>query len=323
MWQLAIVLYIIGSIGFSSANVLYDSMLVIVSPEQSRHRDSALGYALGYLGGGVLFLVNVVMTLNPSMFGLDSSSDAVRWSFITVGVWWAVFSIPLLIYVDAAPDNPIESSLISKIAPSLKALRHTLRDIGNHKDIWLFLAAYCLYIDGVFTIVKMGMDYGLSIGLPTKSLIIALLAVQFIGFPATLIFGRLAQGYGALKCLWSTLWIYMFITGYTYFIDSTLQLYVLAVLLGLVQGAVKSISRSIFSQLIPLGKSGEYFGFFNMVGKTAAMLGPIMVGVVALTTDNSRLGFISIAILFIGGMLLLRLIDWPDTLTNPKADKND
>lgn len=320
MWPVAIVLYVIGIIGFSGANVFYDAMLVLVSPPQTRHRDSALGFALGYLGGGLLFLINVMMTLKPAWFGLADTAEAVKWSFLTVGLWWAVFSIPLLLNVkETGAQGALTTGTQSKkaafsvlIKKAFASLFATLKSIRQHKNAWLFLLAYWLYIDGVATIIRMAVDYGLSIGLPANSLIIALLMVQFIGFPATILFGRLAERIGARRGLWIALWVYVIATSFAVFMTSSTEFYILAVALGLVQGAVQSLSRSLFSQLIPQEKSGEYFGFMNMMGKAAAVVGPILVGVVAYLTKDPRIGLLSILILFFAGMWMLRLVEEPE-----------
>ncbi len=319
LWPAAIALYVIGIIGFSGANVFYDAMLVLVSPPDRRHRDSAFGFALGYLGGGLLFLVNVIMTIKPALFGLADAAEAVKWSFLSVGVWWAVFSIPLLLNVKEA-DQSAEQALSAHDKPpftvlvrgAFASLLTTIKSIRQHRNVWLFLLAYWLCIDGVATIIRMAVDYGLSIGLPANSLITALLMVQFIGFPATIFFGRLAERIGARRGLWIALWVYVVATGYAVFMTSSTEFYVLAVALGLVQGATQSLSRSLFSNLIPQEKSGEYFGFMNMMGKAAAVVGPVLVGVVAYLTKDPRIGLLSILILFFAGMWMLRLVEEPE-----------
>jgi UMF1 family MFS transporter len=316
MWPVAIILYVIGIIGFSGANVFYDAMLVLVSPPERRHRDSAFGFALGYLGGGLLFLINVVMTLKPALFGLPDMAAAVKWAFLSVGIWWAVFSLPLLFNVRERNDNHAAAAgqrppLSVLTRQAFTAVIATLKSIRQHRNAWLFLLAYWLYIDGVATIIRMAVDYGLSIGLPANSLITALLMVQFIGFPATLIAGRLAERIGARRGLWIALWVYVIATGYAVFMTTSTEFYILAAALGLVQGAVQSLSRSLFSHLIPEEKSGEYFGFMNMMGKAAAVVGPILVGVVAYMTKDPRIGLLSILILFFAGMWMLRLVDEP------------
>ncbi|MFK8080507.1 MAG: MFS transporter [Granulosicoccus sp.] len=306
-WQWAIALYFVAFIGFSGANVFYDAMLPSLTGATDLHKLSALGYSLGYLGGGVLFLVNVAMTLKPDFFGLADASEAVRYSFLSVAIWWFVFMLPLLLGVDGLPAATEKRTL--SVRRDVKKVVSTLKEIRTHRNLWMFLLAYWFYIDGVATIIRMAVDYGMAIGLPANSLITALLLVQFIGFPATLVFGRIGQRFGAKTGLWIGLWVYMIATVCATFMTSSLEFYALAVALGLVQGGVQSLSRSLFGQLIPPGKSGEYFGFLNMLGKAAAVLGPLLVGVVAATTGNSRIGLLSILVLFIAGMWFLRKVE--------------
>jgi len=308
-WALAIGLFFFGIIGFSGANIFYDSLLLSVAGKSDRHRVSAAGFALGYLGGGLLFLLNVAMTLKPQIFGLANTAEAVRWSFISVAIWWTVFSIPLLLWVKDPPAQREHSPTL--IRDSFSSVWATLNSIRNNRNAWMFLLAYWLYIDGVATIIRMAVDYGLSIGLPSNSLITALLLVQFIGFPATLLFGRLGERIGAKRGLWIGLWVYVAATTYAVFMDSSFEFYVLAIALGLVQGGVQSLSRSLFSHLIPPDKGGEYFGFLNMMGKAAAVVGPVLVGFVAYLTKDPRLGIWSILILFFAGMWLLRYVHDP------------
>ena len=307
-WPWAIALYIVAILGFSGANVFYDAMLPSLAPSADRHRLSALGYALGYLGGGLLFLVNVAMVQRPAWFGLADATEAVRFAFLSVALWWGVFTLPLLLGVH--PPLPSATGGTS-LATSFRRLAQTLRDLRAHPNLWLFLLAYWLYIDGVATIIRMAVDYGLAIGLPSNSLIVALLIVQFVGFPATLVFGRIGARFGAKRGLWIGLWVYVIATVCATFMDSTTEFYALAVALGLVQGGVQSLSRSLFSRLIPPERDGEFFGFLNMLGKAAAVIGPLMVGVVAATSDSSRLGLLSIVVLFALGMLVLRRVEEP------------
>lgn len=308
MWPVAVLVYVVAIIGFSGANVFYDAMLPIIAPKSQQHSLSALGFALGYLGGGLLFLVNVVMTLKPELFGLSGASDAVRWSFLSVAIWWAIFTIPLLVHVKDQPDGVKENITVTS---SLKKLKQTIKHIIADKNVALFLLAYWFYIDGLATIIRMAVDYGLSIGLPSNSLILALLIVQFIGFPATLLFGRIGQKHGAKFGLWIALSAYVVATFAAAFMQTTTHFYILAVVLGLVQGGVQSLSRSLFSHLIPADRSGEYFGFLNMLGKSAAVVGPLLVGVVGVLSGSTRIGIVSILILFIVGMVLLKFVREP------------
>jgi len=314
-WLPAIAVYAIAVIGFSSANVFYDALLPAVADPASRHRVSALGQALGYLGGGVLFLLNVTMTLKPAWFGLADAGAAVRWSFLSVSVWWAVFSIPLLRSTPAKATTLTAVQAVpgvrfgQRLSEALSGLLGTFRAIRGNRNLWLFLVGYWFYIDGVATIIRMAVDYGMAIGLPANSLITALLLVQFIGFPSTLAFGWLGQRIGARRALMGALWVYLLATIAAAFMSTSLQFYLLAGVLGLVQGGVQSLSRSLFSHLIPVDKSGQYFGFLNMIGKAAAVLGPILVGIVAATTDSPRLGILSVILLFGVGMLFLARVD--------------
>ena len=312
-WPWAISLYAIAVIGFSGANVFYDAMLPSLTTPADFHRLSALGFSLGYLGGGLLFLINVAMTLKPTWFGLADATAAVRFSFLSVALWLAVFSLPLLLGVRGRAATATSQGM--NLGGVFAKLWNTLGDIRQNRNLWYFLIAYWLYIDGVATIIRMAVDYGMAIGLPANSLIVALLLVQFIGFPATLVFGRIGERYGAKRGLWIGLWAYVIATACAGFMSTTVQFYALAVVLGLVQGGVQSLSRSLFGQLIPANRSGEYFGFLNMLGKAAAVIGPVMVGVVAASTGNSRIGLLSILLLFIGGMLFLRLVD--DSASKP------
>ncbi|MFT5893998.1 MAG: UMF1 family MFS transporter [bacterium] len=309
-WNWAISVYVLAIIGFSGANVFYDALLPSLTTKTDLHRLSALGYSMGYLGGGLLFLINVAMTLKPHWFGLADATAAVRFSFLSVAIWWFVFTLPILIGVRS--QAPTSSNGIH-LGLEFSKLWSTLHSIRNHKNLWTFLLAYWLYIDGVATIIRMAVDYGIAIGLPSNSLIVALLLVQFVGFPATLVFGRIGQRYGAKTGLWIGLWAYAIATVCASFMSNVTQFYVLAAVLGLVQGGVQSLSRSLFSQLIPAGKDGEYFGFLNMIGKSAAVLGPLLVGVVAATTNNSRIGLLSILLLFLSGMWFLRKVEEPHT----------
>ena len=302
MWPFAILLYAIAVTGFSGANVFYDALLVIVSKAEDRHRVSALGFALGYLGGGILFLVNVLMYLFPNYFGLIDGSSAILWSFITVAVWWAVFSIPILLWVEE-PQPGIGKRRFDVI-DGFRALAQTARNLKNYRAAWFFLLAYWLYIDGVDTIVRMSVDYGLNIGLGQDSLITALLMLQCSGFPAAIACGRLGERYGARQGIWVCLWSYVGVTIFAYFMDSAIEMYILAAVIGLVQGGIQALSRSIFSQLIPAERNAEFFGFYNVVGKAAAVFGPFLMGFITLITGNPRIGILSILSLFFAGMIV-------------------
>ncbi len=304
-WPLAVACYVIAVVGFAGSNSVYDALLVDVSPSSHFDRISAFGYALGYLGGALLFTVNVIMVSNPAAFGLASEVEAIRLAFLMVAVWWAVFSLPLLLWVKEGH----QTDSVQPRGQLLQSLKRTLRGIRGHRNLGLFLIAYWLYIDGVYTIIKMAVDFGLSQGLSMQDLIRAILITNFVGFPATILFGRIALRWGTKRALCLGLTIYIVVTFAAVFITTATQFYLLAISIGLVQGGVQSLSRSFFARLIPEEKSAEYFGFYNMLGKFSAILGPVLAGVVTLTFNSQRIGILSILILFVSGFFILLKVE--------------
>jgi len=308
MWLAAILCYSAGVVGFLGANIFYDALLVSVTNSQNRDLVSSFGYALGYLGGGVLFAFNVAMTITPEFFAIENAGQAVRISFLSVAIWWAIFSIPLILFVkDSGKASAHNGSSVFRAG--IKQLRNTLRTLRNYRKTMIFLLAYWFYIDGVDTIVRMAVDYGLALGLAQNDLIIALLISQFVGFPATLGFGYLGQHMGNRVGIYIGLISYIFVTIWAYFITQAWEFYALAVAVGLVQGGVQSLSRSYYISLIPADRQGEFFGFYNMMGKSAAILGPLMVGAVSVLTQSHRIGLLSVIILFVIGGLLFYLVN--------------
>jgi UMF1 family MFS transporter len=306
-WMAAVFLYVAASIGFWGGNQFYDSLITDVAEPEEFDLVSGFGFSLGYLGGGVLFAVNVMMVTQPGLFGIENTARALQLSFLSVGVWWLVFTIPLLLYVRekrAAPPLP----MLQAISAGARELVNTVRHLRGDRTLLYFLLAYWFYIDGVNTIMKMAVDYGLSIGLAQSSLIAALLLVQFVGFPAALAFGWLGKRIGARTGIFIAIGVYGAASLYAYFLDSELEFFGLAIVIGLVQGGIQSLSRSLYGRLIPPGRAGEFFGFYNLMGKAASILGPLLTGVVALLTRDSRLAIVSISILFVIGALFLRKV---------------
>ena len=304
-WKLAVIFYGIGVIGFSGGNIFYDSLLVTVSKERERNRVSALGFSLGYLGGGILFLLNVVMFLNPNWFGLENQIEAVLWSFMSVAIWWFVFSLPIYLKVKEPIQNIDRKPIYTVISEAFRNLLNTARSIKKYKSAVIFLLAYFLYMDGVDTIIRMATSYGSDIGLSATSMIQALLLTQFIGFPATLVFGYYADKFGYKYSLSFAIIVYIFVVLFSAQMDTALEFYVVASVVGLVQGGVQAISRSFFSTLIPENKAAEFFGFYNFIGKSSVFIGPFMVSGIALLTESPNLGILSLLILFIPGLILL------------------
>jgi len=307
-WAVALTLYGLAIIGFSGSVVFYDSLLVEVAEEAQFDWVSALGFALGYLGGGILFAFDVLMTLFPHWFGLSGAAEAVQLSFLTVAVWWAAFSLPLLLFVRerARETRP---GWGRAVRGGLVQLAGTLKRIRQLRITFLFLVAYWLYIDGVDTIVRMAVDYGLSLGFDANGLMLALLITQFVGFPAALVFGKLGQRRGPRQGIMLAIFVYLLVVLWAYQMQEVWEFYALAVAVGLVQGGIQSLSRSLYARLIPRDKAGEFFGFYNMLGKFAAVLGPLLMGWVGVVSGNPRTGILSVATLFVAGAVLLALVD--------------
>ncbi len=311
-WRAAIALYVFASMGFSGALIFYDSLIKSVVSERKADLVSSLGYGLGYLGGGLLFALNVWMTLRPGTFGFATSAEAVRFSFLTVGVWWGLFTIPLILFVKEEKTGKVDSGAVPA---AFKELARTFRRIKGLKPVLFFLVAYWFYIDGVDTIVRMAVDYGLSIGLERNDLIVALLVTQFVGFPSALAFGWFGGKIGAPRAIFIGIGIYFIVSIMAAFLQDKRQFYAMAVSIGLVQGGIQALSRSYFSKMVPAGKSAEYFGFYNMVGKSAAVIGPVLVGGTGLLARfaglgagaAARVGISSISLLFVAGGVFLHM----------------
>lgn len=307
-WLFAAVAYTIGTVGFSGSVIFYDSILPLITNKKRIDYVSALGYAMGYLGGGILFAFNIWMILHPAFFGLKDANHAIRISFLTVAAWWGIFTLPIIFFV----KEPVKETRISpKFAfrSGLKQLTHTLHKIQHMKTIILFLTAYWLYIDGVDTIVRMGVDYGLSIGFEYRDLLLALLITQFVSFPCAIVFGKLGERIGAKHAIFIAIGVYFFAVMWAMRMKATYEFYGLAILIGLVQGGIQAMSRSFYSRLIPHDQLAEFYGFYNMVGKFAVILGPVLIGITGIFFESSRMGIASIVILFIAGGVLLFFVD--------------
>jgi len=298
-WQWAIVLFAIGGIGFFGGLGFNDALLVSVAKPADQDRVSALGYGLGYLGGGLLFLFNVTMVTKPELFGFDGAAEAGKWAFVSVAVWWLVFSIPMFRNV---PEPAVQAS---DGAMGWGALWTTVKLIGRHKPVYMFLFAYWLYIDAVGTVANMAVDFGIKLGFASDALIKALLIVQFVSFPAAIAFGAIAGRIGAKRGIYLGLSVYIGVTIWALQMQTESDFYLMASAVGLVQGGVQSLSRSYFARLIPKESAGQFFGFYNMLGKFAAVLGPLVVGATAAITGNPRLAIFALVFFFIAGMVLL------------------
>jgi UMF1 family MFS transporter len=320
--------YILGVIGFSGGNVFYDSLLTEVSGESELDVVSSMGYSMGYLGGGLLFLINVLMVMMPQRFGLADAGQAVQVGFLTVGLWWGGFTLFILFWVPEPSVPKTDATTAGIWTGGFAQLKATFKCIRHMKTVLLFLCAYWLYIDGVHTIIRMAVDYGMSLGFAANDLLLALLITQFVGFPAALVFGRLGQRWGPRRGIYIAIGVYAAVTCFGITMTRKEEFYILAIIIGLVQGGIQALSRSFYARLIPADKPAEFYGFYNMLGKFAVIIGPLLVGGAGLlmrqvlmpenptTADLARVGslaarwsFASVLILFLAGAVLLYFVD--------------
>ncbi len=307
-WAQAAAVYALAAIGFAGANAFYDSLLVVVAPQHRYDQVSALGFALGYLGGGLLFALCVVMYTFPQIFGFNSGAQVVHASFLMVSLWWGVFTMPLAVRVRESTVLR-RPTLSGALKGGLQQFKRTLMQILRLRSVLLFLLAYWLYIDGVDTVVVMAVDYGKALDFETKDLILALVLVQFVGCPATLVFGYLGHRLSTKTGILIAISVYMVVLCWASTISAAWEFYVLAAAIGLVQGGVQSLSRAYFARLIPVEKAAELFGFYNMLGKFAAIIGPALVAWVGVLSGSPRIGILSLLVLFVGGAVILCFVN--------------
>ncbi|MCA0983913.1 MFS transporter [Halobacillus yeomjeoni] len=304
----ASVLLILGTIGFSGGNIFYDAFLPEVADEEEIDKVSAGGYAFGYIGGGVLLAINLMMIMKPEWFGLPNGLIGTKLSFVSVGVWWLIFSIPLMKNIkEEKKVNQKRDSSYMKIG--FKRVSSTIKELPNFKQLLLFLFAFWLFNDGISTIIKMATIYGRDLGIGTTDLITALLITQFVGIPFAFFFGWLAGKITAKRALMLALFIYLIIVILGYFMTSALHFYILAVCVGFVQGGAQSLSRSIFGRMVPEDRHAEFFGFYGISSKFAAMFGPFVAALVVQMTGSGRYGILSLIVFFLAGMILLKFVD--------------
>ena len=313
-WPLALGLYLFASIGFYSSTVFYDSLLIDVTEPKYFHFVSSLGFSLGYLGGAILLALHVWMLLSPETFGMTSSTEVIKFAFVTVGVWWAVFLIPLILFV---PENKSRALATGSVVRATYAkLKKTALEVRKYRNVVVFLAAYWLYFGGVFTVIFLAANYGQRLGFEQTDLVTALMITNFVGFPATLLYGFLGQRFGARAGIYLALIVYISVSSWAVFMTEVREFYVMAIIIGCVQGGVQGLSRSLYASLIPPDQPGEFFGFYNMITKFSHVLGPILVGLAATFSDDPGVVLLALLPLFIGGGLLLSLVRVPGSQTS-------
>lgn len=299
-------LFVVTRIGYSACNIFYDSMLVDVTSDDRMDRISSYGYALGYIGSCIPFTIGIVLIL-VRPFGL-STQAATQISFVITALWWAGLTIPLLKNVHQT--HYLENRQ-NQVSHALSRIGTTLKKIRKTPQVLYFIIAYFCYIDGVYTIISMATTYGGEVGISDSSMILALLLTQFIAFPCAIFAGNLAEKIGTLKVIRISILIYCGICIFGYQLDKSWEFWVLAVVVGMAQGGIQSLSRSYFGRIIPKNESNEYFGFFDIFGKFADFFGPLIMSFCALVLGSSTYGILGLLVLFIVGYLLLRKI--PET----------
>ncbi len=303
-WLLASALFIVGNIGFAIAEVFYNSLLPSVAEPENIDQVSTKGYALGYLGGGILLGINLLM--------IEFMSDKIlasRLSFVSVSIWWALFTIPIIKNVREPNVGEKKKTHTNPVTAGFRRLTKTFKELKSYRQLFLFLIAFWVYNDGIGTIIKMATIYGAEIGINQTDLIGALLMTQFVGIPFAFAFGRLARYLGTKNSILSGLFVYTLISIGGYFMETSLHFWILAFLVGTVQGGTQALSRSFFGSMLPKSKTAEFYGFYGMSSKFAGIVGPLVFAVVSQITGTSRLSIISLIVFFIIGGFILTKVD--------------
>ncbi len=304
----ASIIFIIANFGFACANIFYDAFLPSICPESGMERVSARGYALGYFGGGILLALNAAWISSPSTFGMADVGTAVKASFVSVAVWWFLFSIPIFRVV---PDSraPGRRDGVSLLSGGFARLGHTFRRIRSYRQLLLFLVAFWIYNDGIGTVYKMAAVYGAELGFDMSVLISGLLVAQFIGIPCTFLFGKLGAVFGSKRMILVGLSVYTLISFGGYFMATPLHYFILAGAVGVVQGGTQALSRALYGSMVPANQAAEFFGFFSTSAKFAGIAGPLIFGMVSQSTGNSRFSIVSLVVFFALGAVILSRVD--------------
>ena len=310
-WTLALVLFVVGNVGVAGSIVFYEALLPHLVGEQDLDRVSAAGYAIGYVGGGGLLAINLLMIQRPGLFGIPDTATATRLALASVGVWWILFSIPLFRHV-AEPRvrlEPDERPGGNALLSGVKRLVETFHELRRFRNAFIFLLAFLLYNDGIQTMIRMATLYGTGIGLPESAMITALLLTQFIGIPCAFAFGMMASRIGAKVAVFGGLSIYVLISLLGYFMSTATHFFALAILVGMVQGGTQALSRSLFASMIPRYKSSEFFAFFSVFERYAGVLGPAIFAFVIERSGSGRSAILAVAMFFIIGAVILSFVD--------------
>lgn len=310
-WRLAATLFVLSNVGAFGSMAFYDSLLPHLVSDREVDRVSSAGYALGYLGGGLLLAVNLLWILRPDLVGLRDAEQASRAAFLSVALWWALFSVPLFRRVPepAVRREADEELPRGALVAGFDRLSETLRELRRYREAFLMLVAFAVYNDGINTIIRMATSYGVQIGLEQTHLIAAILLVQFAGVPFAFAFGVLAGRIGTKRAIFLSLGVYTLISVLGYFMTTALHFYVLAFLVATVQGGSQALSRSLFATLVPRYKSSEFFGFYGVFEKFTGILGPYLFAETVARTGSARLAILSVIAFFVVGAALLACVD--------------
>jgi UMF1 family MFS transporter len=308
---LAAGLYLVASIAASGSFVFYESLLPHIASQEEVDRVSTAGYALGYVGGGILLALNLAWIQNPALFGIPAGTLPARLSFVSVAVWWLVFSIPVMRRVPEPPRvlEADEAPAQGVVRVAFTRLAETFHELRGYRNAFLFLAAFLLYNDGIATIQKMAAPYATELGISATVIIFSIVLVQFLGLPFSFLFGALAGRLGTKRAIFLGLLVYVGISVYGFFIQTGRDFLILALLVGMVQGGTQALSRSLFATMIPRHKSGEFFGFYSVFSKFAGIFGPLLFALVIGQLGSSRYGILSVITFFVVGAVLLSLVD--------------
>lgn len=308
-WGFALTMFVIGNVGVAASIVFYESLLPHLVDASQLDRVSTAGYAIGYLGGGVMLALNALMIQKPDMFGFADAGVGTRASFVAVGVWWLIFSIPLFMKVPEPRALAGRERQSASVSEGVRQLMGTFRELRRYRHAFVFLLAFFVYNDGIQTMIKMAAIYGDTIGLDSGAMIGALLLTQFIGVPAAFGFGALAGRIGTKPAVYLGLGVYIVIAALGYHMRTSFHFFALAILVGLVQGGTQALSRSLFASLIPRQKSSEFFAFFGVFERYAGVLGPAVFATVVSISGQGRLAILAVLLFFIVGAMLLTLVD--------------
>ena len=310
-WSYAALLFMISNIAIASSFVFYDSLLPHIAAPEEMDRVSTAGYAIGYLGGGILLVINLLWILTPATFGIPDAVTGIKLSFVSVGIWWLIFSVPLFRRVPEPPRIIEADETVNENAVRAAFVRvwETFHELRGYRQAFLMLLAFLLYNDGIQTIIRMAGIYGAEIGIDQNAQIEAFVVVQFVGIPFSFLFGALAGRIGAKTAIFLALGVYTGISILAYFMTSAWQFFALAFLVGCVQGGSQALSRSLFARMIPRHKSSEYFGFFSVFEKFAGIFGPAVFAAAVTMTGSSRPAVLSVIAFFIAGALVLARVD--------------